>query len=168
MVFNWREEAISKSHSKNEFNCGNNELNSFLQRYARQSHEKNTAKTYLAIDNESNKIIGFYTITLTSLSVEKLPQNYTRKFGYHPIPLFTLARLAVDKSVQGKGFGGQLLLKAAQRCMPVSEQVVGIGLLIDAKDTSVESWYQSFGAMPLLDQPLTLVLPFAQIKMLLQ
>ncbi len=34
----WREEPISKSHDRKSFDCGDAELNGFLQRYARQSH----------------------------------------------------------------------------------------------------------------------------------
>ena len=68
------------------------------------------------------------------------------------------------KSVQGQGLGGQLLVIAVQRCKAVAEQVGGIGLMIDAKNQAVTNWYQSFGATPLHDEPLTLILPFSQFK----
>jgi hypothetical protein len=32
-------------------------------------------------------------------------------------------------------------------------------LLIDAKNEQVAAWYASYGALPLLDAPLTLLLP---------
>jgi hypothetical protein len=37
-------------------------------------------------------------------------------------------------------------------------------LVIDAKNERVARWYSSYGAMPLLDAPLTLVLPLATIE----
>jgi hypothetical protein len=51
-----------------------------------------------------------------------------------------------------------LLLRAAARCIRVAEEVGGVGLLIDAKNDRVAQWY---GALPLLDAPLSLVLPLA-------
>ncbi|NBI12243.1 N-acetyltransferase [[Haemophilus] felis] len=166
MNFNWREEKLSKIHKREEFDCGNAQLNDFLSKYARQSHERSTSKTYVAIDNNSEQILGFYTITLNAISPKTLPNTLAKRLGSHQIPLFTLARLAVAKNVQGYGLGGQLLLKAAQRCMLVAEQVGGVGLFIEAKDQNVANWYRSFGAIPLIDQPLSLILPFNTIKQL--
>lgn len=37
-------------------------------------------------------------------------------------------------------------------------------LVIDAKNEKVASWYEGFGAVPMLDEPLTLLLPLATIK----
>ncbi len=167
MSFNWREEKLAKQHNRVNFDCGNADLNQFLQKYARQSQDRNSSKTYVAIDSHTEQIIGFYTITLSAISPQKVPSHLSKRFGSHQIPLFTLARLAVDKNAQGKGLGGQLLLKAAQRCMLVAEQVGGVGLLIEAKDQQVADWYQSFGATPLIDEPLSLILPFQTIKAVL-
>ena len=60
--------------------------------------------------------------------------------------------------LQGQGLGGQLLLAAARRCLRVAQEVGGTVLLIDAKDERAATWYASYGAMPLLDTPHTLVL----------
>jgi len=37
-------------------------------------------------------------------------------------------------------------------------------LVIDAKNESVAGWYTSYGAVPLLDAPLSLLLPLATIE----
>lgn len=36
-------------------------------------------------------------------------------------------------------------------------------MLIDAKNERIAAWYASYGAMPLLDAPLSLLLPLDQI-----
>ena len=154
------EEPLANTHPRHLFDCGQAELNRFFKQYARQAHTKGTAKTYVSIEQTDGRIVGFYSITLTSLPYEKLPDAMRKGLGYHAIPLFTLARLAVDKQFQGQGVGGVLLLKAAARCAAVAEEVGGIGLLIEAKDENIATWYQSFGAVPLKDNPLTLILPF--------
>jgi GNAT superfamily N-acetyltransferase len=77
------------------------------------------------------------------------------------VAVFRLGRLAVDNSLQGRGLGGALLLRAAARCMIVAQEVGGVALLIDAKNDRAAQWYAGYGAVPLLDAPLSLVLPFA-------
>jgi len=42
--------------------------------------------------------------------------------------------------------------------------VGGVALLIDAKNDRVAGWYASYGAAPLADAPLTLMLPLATIE----
>ena len=85
----------------------------------------------------------------------------TRGLGRYEIPVYRLSRLGVDRSVQGRGLGGRLLLRAAERCMTVAQEVGGVALLIDAKSDHAAEWYESYGAARLLDAPLSLVLPFS-------
>jgi hypothetical protein len=66
--------------------------------------------------------------------------------------------------VQKQGLGGQLLLAAGMRCLLASAEVGGVALLIDAKNAAVAPWYAGFGAVPLTDTPLTLLLPLATIE----
>jgi GNAT superfamily N-acetyltransferase len=80
------------------------------------------------------------------------------------VPVFRLARLAVDRRVQGQGLGGQLLLAAGRRCVLVAAEVGGVALLIDAKNARAAGWYATYGAVPLLDAPLSLVLPLRTIE----
>ncbi|MDI5568324.1 GNAT family N-acetyltransferase, partial [Salmonella enterica subsp. enterica serovar Kentucky] len=51
MFTDWHEAAIGKTHNRMNFDCGDADLNQFLQRHARQNHEKGTTKTYVALDN---------------------------------------------------------------------------------------------------------------------
>ena len=87
----------------------------------------------------------------------------TRKLGRYEVPVFRLGRLAVDRAVQGEGLGGDLLLAAGQRALAVATEVGGVALAIDAKDKHAARWYQRFGAQPLLDDPLKLILPLSVI-----
>jgi hypothetical protein len=49
-----------------------------------------------------------------------------------------------------------------------SAEVGGVVLAIDAKNKRVAGWYASYGAVPLLDAPLSLVLPLATIEAVLR
>ena len=158
----WHEEPIARSHRRQEFDCGDVEMNQVLRRYARQSHEQNAAKTFCAIDNsDSGRILGFYTVTPSAVDHDEVPVTMTRGLARHEVSGFKLARIATDLTVAGQGLGGQLLAAAALRCLRVAEEVGGILLIIDAKHERAANWYASYGAEPLQDRPLTLVMPLA-------
>jgi hypothetical protein len=56
-----------------------------------------------------------------------------------------------------------LLLAAGVRVLAASAEVGGVALAIDAKDSRAALWYERFGAMRLVDDPLRLVLPLKSI-----
>ena len=150
--------------NQDAFDCGNAALNEFLRRHARKSHERGGAKTFLAINDGGGKtILGFYSVAPASVAYGRTPLLIKRGLARHEVPVFRLARLAVDRSVEGRGFGGQLLLAAGRRCLLVASEVGGVALLIDAKNERIAQWYAGYGALQLLDQPLSLLLPFKSI-----
>jgi len=161
----WHEEPISKKHGREVFDCGEEALNEFLRRHARRSHELGGAKTFLAIDDADNKtVLGFYSLSPASVVYARTPESVRRGLARHAVPGFRLGRLAVDRRFQGQGIGGQLLLSAGRRCLLASAEVGGVLLVIDAKNERVARGYANYGAVPLLDTPLTLVLPLATIE----
>ena len=161
----WHEEPVGKQHDRDSFDCGEEVLNQFLRRYARKSHDLGGAKTFLAIDDGDDKtILGFYSLSPAAVEYARTPEIVKRGLARHDVPGFRLARLAVDRKLQGQGIGGQLLLAAGRRCLMAASEVGGVVLVIDAKNERVAGWYASYGAMPLLDAPLTLLLPLATIE----
>ena len=165
----WHEEPIGKRHNRDAFDCGDAALNDFLRRYARQAHEQGGAKTFVAVpDDRTTHVLGFYTLSPASVQFSRTPQVITRGLARHDMPAFRLGRLAVDRTLQGQGLGGQLLLAAGRRCLRAAQEVGGVALLIDAKNEAVAGWYASYGALPLLDAPLCLLLPLATIKTALE
>ena len=160
----WHEEPISKKHDREAFDCGDEALNEFLRRYARKSHERGGAKTFLAIGDADKSVLGFYSLSPSSVDYARAPEIVRRGLARHDVPGFRLERLAVDLRWQGRGIGGQLLLAAGRRCLLAAAEVGGIVLVIDAKNERVAAWYASYGAVPLLDAPSTLLLPLATIQ----
>lgn len=165
----WYESPISKTHDRDQFDCGDFEFNKFLKLYARKSHAHGGAKTFVALPYEDpQSIMGFYSLNVASIDYHRVPEIITRSLGRYEVPVFRLARLAVDKDFQKKGLGRRLLLAAGRRCLYASYEVGGVALLIDAKNHDIATWYISYGAMPLLDTPLSLVLPLKTIGDALQ
>jgi GNAT superfamily N-acetyltransferase len=160
----WHEEPMSKRHDRETFDCGEPALNEFLRRYARRNHELGSAKTFLAIDDLNDAVLGFYSLCPASIDYARTPEVVRRGLARYDVPAFRLARLAVDRGIHGQGLGGQLLLAAGRRCLLAATEVGGIALLIDAKNARVAAWYAAHGALPLLDTPLSLVLPLQTIE----
>jgi GNAT superfamily N-acetyltransferase len=160
----WREEPIGRHHDRRGFDCGSPDLNEYLSRYARQNHESGAAKTFVATPlDDPGRILGYYAISPGAVEFARVPAAITKRLGRYEIPVYRLGRLAVSLLVQGRGLGGELLLAAGLRALAVASEVGGVALAIDAKDEPAARWYERFGAMRLLDDPLKLVLPLATI-----
>jgi GNAT superfamily N-acetyltransferase len=165
MVPAWHEEPINKRHNREAFDCSEVVLNDFLHRRARKNHDLGGAKTFLAIDDADNEtIMGFYSLAPASPEYARAPEIVRRGLGRRDVPGFRLARLAVDRRMQGQGLGGQLLLAAGKRCVAAASEVGGVALVIDAKNERVARWYAGYGAVPMASAPLTLMLPLTTME----
>jgi GNAT superfamily N-acetyltransferase len=160
----WLEAPISKAHDRETFDCADAELNEFLRRHARQSNERGGAKTFVAtpMDDEGH-VLGFYSLSPASIDYARTPALVKKGLARYDVPVFRVGRLAVDRTMQGQGLGGQLLLAAGRRCIRAAAEVGGVALLIDAKSDRAARWYETYGALSLLDAPLSLVLALATI-----
>jgi len=166
---NWHEEPLNRIHDHTDFDCGVTALNDYLRRYARQNHETGGAKTFVAVAHAgSTTILGYYTISPGAIAFAKIPSAVTRKLGRYEVPVFRLGRLAVSTSMQGRGLGADMLLAAGERALAVATQAGGVALAIDAKDDRAAAWYERFGALRLLDDPLKPVLPLEVIRSVLK
>ena len=164
-TLDWREEALTRHHNRADFGCGVSALNEYLRRYARQNHESGGAKTFVAVSPMTPAaVLGYYTISPGAMAFAKAPPSLTRKLGRYEVPVFRLGRLAVSLVAQGRGLGSDLFLAAGERALAVAREVGGVGLAIDAKDERAAAWYERFGALRLLDDPLKLVLPLDTIR----
>jgi GNAT superfamily N-acetyltransferase len=160
----WREEPIGRQHDRAGFDCGSPELNAYLHRYARQNHESGGAKTFVAVPpDKPTCILGYYAISPGAIEFARVPAAITRKLGHYEVPVFRLGRLAVSAAMQGQRVGSALLFAAGRRAIAVAAEVGGIALAIDAKNERAAAWYERFGALRLMDDPLRLLLPLATI-----
>jgi GNAT superfamily N-acetyltransferase len=104
-------------------------------------------------------VVGFYALSPVSIEHARIPDILRRGLGPYEVLLYRLGRLATDRTIQGQGLGGKLILATAERALLVAEHVGGVVLLIDAKNRRAVDWYRSYGAIPLADAELTQLLP---------
>ena len=156
---------LSRDHDRTEFDCGVQELNSFLKATARQHGEKGISRTFVLTDG-STIILGYFTLTLCEAMARNIPSGYAGKYPQHALPAVRLARLAVSRKEQGKGYGELLLTEAIHRTSLIAEQAGLIGLFVDAKNDAARAFYERYGFVTLPGQPLQLFLPIATIRSL--
>lgn len=152
-------ELLDKSHNRNQFDCGNAALNSFLQKTARQHIIKGMSRTFVLInDNSPKEIFGFYTLSICEVEAGYLPPTISKKYP-DQVPAVKLARLAVSIKHQHLGYGNYLIGSAVEKVILISENVGIIGFFIDAKDDHSKKYHERFGFISLLGNPLILFLP---------
>jgi GNAT superfamily N-acetyltransferase len=155
---------LEVGHEVKKFDCGNNELNLFLQTTAGQHQRKFISKTYILVDDEApTEVMGFYTIAVRRMvSKDDLPPAMARKLP-REVPGFSLARLAVRDDLKGQGHGEYLLYHALDRAARVANEIGGYAIFVDAKDEKAAAFYKQYGFAAFPDNPLILCLPFASM-----
>jgi predicted N-acetyltransferase YhbS len=152
--------SLSKSLDRKRFDCGQDDLNNYLQRTARQHQEKGLSKTWVVTNkDEPEIIIGYYTLSLSEINLTDLNPNDAKRFPNAKLPVAKLARLAVDKNKQGLSIGRQLIADAIIRTRNILDDFAIVAMVVDAKDKQASSYYQQFGFIPLDINPLKLYLP---------
>lgn len=156
--------ALSSIHDLKSFDCGNNELNTYLQSIAGQHQRKYISKTYVLVDEDNpTLVLGFYTLANRKMVLAKTLPAALKKRLPTEIPAFTLARLAIDVRHQKKEHGEYLLLHAMNRAARVADEIGGFALFVDAKDVAAAGFYRKYGYLPLPDNPLILCMPFSDM-----
>jgi len=152
-----------KRHDRKSFECGVEALNNYLKLMASQQSTKDNSRTYvLESDEDSNRIIGFYTLTMVSINFGLLPKNLqTKHQNNHSAAL--IARLAVDKRYTKKGFGSWLLVDALKKLLAASDTVAFPMIIVDAKE-GASAFYEQFGFTSFTDERSKLFISVANVR----
>ena len=108
----WCFSALDRSFQKQNFDCGQPELNEYLQKYASQNMRKGYGVTFVATKPDSQIILGYYTASATSIEFTNIPTNTIKGLPRYPAPAMLIGQLAVDKTFQNQGLGTLLLMHA--------------------------------------------------------
>lgn len=148
---------LEKHDDRSFFDSGAVELDEWLQKYAWQNLTANNAITYVTTLNDT--VVGFYAICASGISQAHAPKEF-RKHRPRDIPCVLLARLAVDRRMQGKRIGRQLLRDAIARAITASESIGAACLLIHARDETARDFYlRNVDLLESPVDPLHLILP---------
>jgi GNAT superfamily N-acetyltransferase len=108
-------------------------------------------------------VVAYYSLATGSVEHKQAPGKVRRNMP-DPIPVMIIGRLAVDKSLQGRGVGRGLLKDAVLRTLKAA-QIAGIrAILVHALDEEAATFYRKNGFMDSPIDPLILMLPLEQVR----
>lgn len=155
-----------KTHDRAAFSCGVPQIDNYLKLTAKKGSKADVVRVWVVIDAQ-NSIVGFYGINMHAIDIKEMPDAYQKKAGKHGLlPAAFIAMIGVDETQQGNGIGSALVADALCRIARVSEEIGTCVIILDVFDDGDadtvarrKSYYETFGFIPLPDQPLRLFMP---------
>lgn len=155
-------EKLRFDHDTEGFDCGKPELDRFLSQFAYPNQRANLAQTYVLCRGQL--VIGYYSLAVGQADHKNAPRRIVEGAGHYPVPLMILARLAVARSEQGRGFGSALLKDALKRTVQAAD-IAGVrALFVHAKDDEARAFYERFDFRPSPTDPYHLFLLMKDIR----
>lgn len=150
---NWSNEFVEldkKIHDRKSFDCGEPELNTFIQTQAAKHMAAGISRTLLlptveVLANGMFSICSFFTIAPSSIARKSLPKALAKKLPYYPVPVFLLAQLAVDERYLNRGLGKITLIKALENLWEINSQMRAYTVIVDCINENAKQFYEHFG-----------------------
>jgi GNAT superfamily N-acetyltransferase len=134
------------------FDCGVPVLNAWLKQFALSDQSAGASVTYVL--KRAAQVVGFYTLAPHAIEPDlmsgRLGAGQPRE---RPIPVILVARLGLDRSMQGTGLGGDLLKDALARCAGAASDIGGRAVLVHAKVDEAAAFYRRYGFEALPENP---------------
>ncbi len=157
---------LNSKHDRANFSCGVAELDTYLQRQARQDLDRKLAAVFV-LTADSKTVAGFSTLSAHSLLAAELPEDMSSKLPRFPLPVTLLGRMAVSRHLHGQRLGELLLMHALKRAWLGSTQIASWAVVVDVKE-SARDFYLKHDFTPLPSQASRLFLPMKTIERLFQ
>lgn len=146
---------------RRSFDCGSEELNDWLVRFAAQAMASRDAVTYLL--HEGRVIIGYMTLSAGSVSRAHAASRAGRR-APDPVPMMLLGRMGVHVERKGLGYGAELVRQALLHAMSASGSIGARGLMLHALDEQAQSFYRHLGFEESPITPRLMMVTFADVE----
>ena len=90
------------------------------------------------------RVVGYYALASSAVIPAAAPGRFRRNMP-DPIPVVVLARLAVDRTEQGKGLDRALFQDAAKRVIHAAEAIGIRGMIVHALAEDAKAFYIALG-----------------------
>ena len=149
-------ELDKTSHDRVSFDCGETELNAFIQTKAAKHMDVGIGITMLLpatdpLPNGKYPICAFYTVAPSSIKRDLLPQTFAKKLPHYPVPVFLLAQMAVNLEYQGQGLGKITLIKALEYLWEINSHMRAFAVVVGCLNNKAEQFYTKYGFEVLCD-----------------
>ena len=163
MTASFRLEILGAQHDRTRFNCGVAALDGYFRTQATQDARRRASACYVAVQDETNAVAGYYTLAAGSVPLTDLPESLSKRLPRYPsVPVARVGRLAIDQAFQGRKLGAAILADAALRAL--RSEVTVFALVVDAKDDAAVAFYRHHGFEMYGGQPKQLIVPLASFS----
>ena len=160
----YRIEPLGREHQREDFQCGHEALDRYLKQQARQEADKHVAAPFVLVHDDSSAVLGYYTLSASSLSTADIAPELASKLPRYPqLPVTLIGRLAVDSRLKGQGRGAFLLMDALRQCFEHAAKVAAVAVVVDAKDDDASAFYRHFRFLTLQTDSRRLYLPMKTV-----
>lgn len=157
----------AKAHVRDKFTNQHPSLQNYIRSIARQDIDRDLARCFVLV--EDDKVIkGYYTLNNLSIPSSHWDDAFRKKYKltYQAIPCTLIGRLAMDSSMQGKGYGKILLIDSLKRAYDVSKTIASFAVVVYSIDQDAREFYKKYEFHELIDTD-RLFLPMKTIHSLM-
>jgi predicted N-acetyltransferase YhbS len=151
-----RPAPLREGHNIARFDCGEDSLNYWLHEHALPAHAARTANTIVICRGKT--VVGYASIANGAVAHNQTSAKVRRNTP-DPIPATVIARLAVDKTEQGKGLGSDLLFETLKRALAATRYSAAKIIIVHPLNARSAKFYGEFGFMRLKGDTSALFLP---------
>lgn len=149
---------LTEEHDVSQFDCGKDVLDKWLQTKAHSADKGMTSRTYVWVYEGDPAVKAYYAIAPTSVNRAEDGLSSGAAGGMQTVPAFLLAKFALDTSLQGQGYGSDLLVDAVSRIMGAAQVSGGRLIVVDAIDDDAFNFYKKYDFIPVKNTPGRLVM----------
>lgn len=160
----FRIERLTNAHDRAAFSSGAQQIDDWFHKQAGQASRRGIATIHVMMDNATDAVIGFYTLSNFTVLAGDLRPDIGRTLPDRiSLPAHLIGQLAVSAQQQGKGYGGLLLFDGVHRARRTTEHSASLAVVVHALDTQAADWYTRNGFVPFPAHPLSLFIPMRGI-----
>jgi GNAT superfamily N-acetyltransferase len=155
---------LDTPHYLDAFQSGVDTLDYWLRHRARKNQASGASRTYVVCD--ASRVLAYYCLASGALSSEQSSSSRFSRNMPNPIPVVILGRLAVDRSLHGKGIGRGLVRDACLRVLQAAD-ILGIrGIVVHALSLEAKSFYEKMGFDAAKNDPMMLMITLNDLRSL--
>jgi len=139
----WISERLSPEHRLDDFDCGQPSRDEWLTKSAAQAQAMRTAQTFVWHECD-HVVVAYFSLAAHLVLRADLPKR-TGHGSPTSIPAVLLARLALSRTLQGQGLGGELLWDALSRAVRASYIAAARLVVVDAIAAAAVRFYAHHG-----------------------
>lgn len=158
-----RPRPIEPTDGTTDFDSGEESLDRYLAERALTNHLADLGRCYVCIDGDTDKVLGYYTLSAIAVEHADLPGK-VRRNAPNPVPAVLMGRLAIDANAQGAGLGRHLVRDAILSTLTAADRIGVRILLVHALHEQAATFYEELGFTRSPTDPLHLYLLLADAR----